>query len=201
MATILDAPTSPIPGLFVVSLVPDGGDELQLFFEASPFYFLAVHGQPAQPREAHEEVSEEPPAGWRFTQKYVFGYQGSDGRLAAMVNVISDLLAEGVWHVATFIVETTKHGTGDSQALYQSLESWATNHGARWMRLGVVQGHTRAESFWLGRGYRQVASREGVAIGLKINTLRVMVKPLFGQPLSEYYTLVERDRPPSTNAA
>ena len=201
MATTWAFPPSSIPDLAVIDLVPDGGDKLQEFFEVNPFYFLAVHGQPAQPREAHEEIAEDPPSGWPFTRKYVFGYQRPDGQLAAMAHVISDLLAEGVWHVATFIVETARHGTGDSQALYQSLEKWAKDQGAQWMRLGVVQGHTRAESFWLARGYRQVASRQGVEMGLRVNDLRVMVKPLHNQTLSEYYAIVERDRPPSTNAA
>ncbi|MFN7610861.1 MAG: hypothetical protein ACK5QX_08000, partial [bacterium] len=69
--------------LAVIDLVPDGGDRLQEFFEANPFYFLAVHGQSAQPREAHEEIAEDPPSGWPFTRKYVFGYQRPDGQLAA----------------------------------------------------------------------------------------------------------------------
>jgi GNAT superfamily N-acetyltransferase len=201
MATPVDAPASPIPRLSVVSLVPNGEGALQEFFEANPLYFLAVHGAPAQPDEAHEEIFEELPAGWPFTQKFVFGYQDERGQLAAMANVVSDLLATGVWHVATFIVETERHGTGDAQAIYESLEGWALRNGARWMRLGVVQGHARAESFWVRQGYLRVAEREGVVIGLRTNVIRVMAKPLFGQPLSEYYALVERDRPPSANAA
>ena len=201
MSTIVDTPASPIPSLSFVSLVPDGEDMLQMFFKANPLYFLAVQGLPAQPGESHEEIFEELPAGWPFTQKYVFGYQDSGGHLAAMANVISDLLAKGVWHVSTFIVETARHGTGDAQALYASIEEWAIRGGARWMRLGVVQGHARAEAFWLHCGYQQVANRDGVVMGLKTNTIRVMAKPLFGQPLSEYYSIVERDRPATTNAA
>jgi GNAT superfamily N-acetyltransferase len=201
MATSVDTPTSPIPGLSVVNLVPDGEKTLQRFFEENPLYFLAVHGAPAQPNEAHEELFEELPAGWPFTQKFVFGYQGLDGRLAAMANVVSDLLANGVWHVGTFIVETARHGTGDSRALYESLEDWALRSGAQWLRLGVVQGHGRAESFWARCGFVQVARREGVVMGLRTNVIRVMAKPLRGQPLSEYYSLVERDRLAAANAA
>ena len=197
----MDTPASPIPSLSVVSLRPDGEQALQQFFEANPLYFLAVHGEPAQPSEAHEEIFGELPAGWPFTQKYVFGYQDAIGRLSAMANVVSDFLAKGVWHVGTFIVDTARHGTGDAQALYESLEHWAVHGGARWMRLGVVQGHARAEAFWLSRGYVQVAKREGIVMGLKTNSIRVMAKPLFGQPLSEYFSLVERDRQARTNAA
>lgn len=201
MATVVDEPPSPLPGLSVVNLLPDGEEALQQFFEANPLYFEAVHGAPAQPGEAQEELFEEPPAGWPFTHKFVFGYRNEEGQLAAMANVVSDLLAKRVWHVGTFIVETTRHGTGDAQALYASLEEWAFRNGARWMRLGVVQGHARAESFWERCGYVQVAKREGVVMGLRINTIRVMAKSLFAEPLAEYYALVERDRLASASAA
>ena len=199
METPVDLPPSPIPGLQVVNLLPDGEDSLQVFFEANPLYFLAVHGVPAEPGEAHEELYEDLPPGWPFTHKYVFGYRGPEGQLDAMANVVSDLLAKGVWHLGTFIVATARHGTGDAKALYSSLEAWAQRAGACWMRLGVVQGHARAEAFWLRCGYIQVAQREGVVMGMRTNVIRVMVKPLYGQPLSDYYLLVERDRP--TNAA
>jgi GNAT superfamily N-acetyltransferase len=201
MATAVDTPASPIPSLSVLNLVPEGEEALQRLFEANALYFLAVNGAIAQPGEAREEIFGDLPAGWPFTHKYVFGYQDSNGRIAAMANVVSDLLAEGIWHVGTFIVETDRHGTGDAQTIYESLEQWALQAGARWMRLGVVQGYARAEKFWLRRGYLQVAKREGIVMGLKTNTIRVMAKPLLGQPLSEYYSLVERDRPASEYAA
>ncbi len=195
MQTVVPLPPSPLPGLQVVDLLQNGEGALQAFFEANPLYFLAVHGVPAQPGEAREELQGELPAGYSFTHKYVFGYQDSECRLAAMANVISDLLVAGIWHVGTFIVATSRHGTGDAQALYRSIEEWARQSGARWMRLGVVQGHSRAEAFWQRCGYLEVARREAIVMGSKTNTIRVMTKPLHGQDLSEYYSLSERDRP------
>ena len=50
--------------------------------------------------------------------------------------------------------------------------------GAKWLRLGVVAGNTRAERFWEKCGYREVRTREGVRMGERLNTLRVMMKPL-----------------------
>jgi GNAT superfamily N-acetyltransferase len=197
---IVKLPTSPLPGLKVVDLLSNGVNTLQAFFEANPLYFLAVNGEPAQPGEADEEIHGELPVGWPFTHKYVFGYRDASGELEAMANVISDLLAKDIWHIGTFIVATRRHGTGDAQVLYESLERWAQQGGARWMRLGVVEGNARAEAFWERRGYRQVTKREGMLMGKKTNTIRVMAKPLLGQPLSEYYSLVERDRPAPASA-
>jgi len=109
--------------------------------------------------------------------------------------MVVDLLAPGVWHLGTFIVETVRHGTGDAQVLLASIEDWARQGGACWMRLSVVQGHARAEAFWAAQGYTQVALREGVALGPAVQTVRVLAKALQGQPLSDYYVRVERDRP------
>ena len=148
----MNLPASPLPALQVVDLVPDGERQLQAFFEANPLYFVQVNGVPAQPGEAHDEIHGALPAGWPFTHKYVFGYQEQTGELRAMVNVVSDLLATGVWHVGTFIVATSRHGTGDAHVLYESVERWAQQGGARWMRLGVVQGNARAEAFWVRFG-------------------------------------------------
>lgn len=190
-----DAPVSPIDGLHTVDLVPDGEARLQRFFEANPAYFLAVQGEPAGPGEAHEEIHGELPAGWPYTRKWVVGFAAADGELAAMANVVSDLLAPGVWHLGTFIVATERHGRGDALRLYAGLEDWARRHGAAWLRLGVVQGHARAERFWQGRGFTEVRLRHGLPFGALVRTVRVMVKPLAGGTVDEYLARVPRDRP------
>jgi hypothetical protein len=69
------------------------------------------------------------------------------------------------------------------------------DQGARWLRLGVVQGSARAERFWQRCGYVQVRERGPVTMGKKSNLLRVMAKPLAGGTIAEYLALVERDRP------
>lgn len=188
-------PTSPLPGLHSIELTPVHAPELQRFFEANPPYFLAVNGEPAGPGEAHEEIHGELPSGWSFTKKWLVGYVDGAGSLVAMANVITDLLAPGVWHIGLFIVATSRHGNGDAQALYHGLEGWAMHNGAEWLRLGVVHGNLRAERFWESLGFVQTRTRTGVAMGRLSQTLRVMVKPLLGAGLEHYLSLVPRDRP------
>ena len=193
--SIAELPASPIAGLRTVEL--GSGDEplLQRFFEANPLYFLAVNGAPAGPGEAHEEIHGELPAGWAFTKKWIVGYLDTDNQVVALANVVSDLLASGVWHIGTFIVATSRHGSGDAQVLYRGVEDWARANGARWLRLGVVRGNVRAERFWEALGYVETRTRAGVEMGRLTNTLRVMVKPLAGGTLEQYLQLVPRDRP------
>lgn len=188
-------PPSPLSELRVLELRAGAEPLLQRFFEENPMYFESVNGEPPQPNEAHEEIRGALPAGWPYTKKWVIGYADAQGSLVAMANFVSDLLAPGVWHIGTFIVATSRHGNGDAQVLYRTLESWAHRHGAQWLRLGVVQGNVRAERFWERQGFVQTRVRSGVSMGRRINTLRVMFKPLAGGSMAQYLTLVERDGP------
>ena len=190
-------PSSSIPGLHTIEITSEHEQELQRFFEANPQYFLSVNGESAGPNEAHEEIHGELPSGWSFTKKWPVGYVNTEGSLVAFANVVSDLLAAGVWHIGLFIVATSRHGTGDARTLYRGLETWAASNGAAWLRLGVVKGNARAERFWEGLGYVETRMRAGVEMGKLTNTLRVMVKPLANGSIEQYLSLVERDRPES----
>ena len=186
---------SPIAGLRSVELGAGSEAALQRFFEASPEYFVIVTGEPAWPDDAHEEIHGEMPEGWPFTKKWVIGYLDDGGSVQAVANVVSDLLAPGVWHIGLFIVATARHGNGDAPLIYRSLEAWAWQNGARWMRLGVVARNARGQRFWERMGFVEVRRREAVAMGKLTHTLRVMAKPLAGGSFDDYLALVPRDRP------
>lgn len=193
-------PASPIAQLRTIELTPDCAPLLQAFFDDNPAYFLATSGEPAALDEAHEEITSEVPADWSFTKKWVVGYAEEHGSLVAMANVITDLLAASVFQIGTFIVATDRHGTGDAQLLYRGLEDWAATNGAAWMRLGVVQGNTRAERFWASMGYVAVRERRDIQMGNRMVTVQNMVKSLDGGTIEQYFALVPRDRPEGERA-
>jgi predicted N-acetyltransferase YhbS len=127
----------------------------------------------------------------------MLGFLEAHGTMKAMASVVSNLLAEEVWHLGLFIVATSLHGNGTAHELYRGLESWMRANGARWLRLGVVDGNRRAERFWQRHGYAELRRRSGVQMGERVNDVRVMAKALGGGTLSEYLGLVARDRPES----
>ena len=116
-------PRSPISSLRAVELTADDVPLLQRFFEANPEYFLAVQGEPAGPNEAHDEIHDELPEGWRYTKKWLIGFVDAGGALVAMANLVSDIFAPGVWNISLFMLATSRHGSGDAQALYRGLEA------------------------------------------------------------------------------
>jgi ribosomal protein S18 acetylase RimI-like enzyme len=100
-----------------------------------------------------------------------------------------------VWHIGLFVVATKLHGTGSAALLYEGLEDWMRRRGVRWLRLNVASGNRPAERFWEKSGYTEVRRRDGVDIGSRIHTMRVMMKPLANGSMAEYLDLVTRDRP------
>jgi GNAT superfamily N-acetyltransferase len=170
-------------------------EAVQRFFDANPEYFLTVNGEGPGPGEAKNEFADLPPAGMPYRAMWLLGFFDPGGALIGVATVVGDFLQPHVWHVGLFIVASALHGSGVAHALYRRLERWMVEEGARWLRLGVVQGSVKAERFWVRCGYTQVRERGPLAMGKKTNLLRVMAKPLAGGTIDEYLQLVERDRP------
>lgn len=191
----ISLPIVPVAGLHPLLLDANHEPLLQRFFEANPDYFQLVHGEPVRPDEARRELDDLPPAGWSYSTRYLIGYQHAQGELVAFASVITDLLAVGVWHIALFMVDSRQHGGGLASSLHQALQTWAQQQGARWLRLGVVVGNSRAEHFWARQGYVVVRQREGMVMGQLVHTVKVCLKPLNGNTLADYLAQVPRDRP------
>lgn len=173
----------------------DDAARLQAFLEANPEYHLAVCGEPPAADEAGKMFESSLPEGWRCRKEWMIGFADARGGLAGMASVISGLFCDEVWHLSLFIVATPLRGSGTSQALYGALEPWMRDNGARWSRLGVVEGNARAERFWERAGYVDVRKRSGVELGRLTHVVRVMVKPLAPGSLADYLAKVARDRP------
>ena len=171
---------------------------LQALFDANPEYSLLVNGRRPLADEAQIEFDEQPPPDMRFRSRWLTGFHDRDGdELVGVSHVLTDFLAEGVWHIGLFLVATRLHGSGAAAELCDALEAAMAAGGARWIRLGVVVGNVRAERFWARRGYREVRLRRGIDTGGRINDVRVLVKSLQGGSLDDYLARVDRDRPES----
>jgi ribosomal protein S18 acetylase RimI-like enzyme len=185
------------PGFRALEAEAQDVPALQRFFEENPEYFLAVSGEGPHAGQAREELEDRPPPGWPWDRKWLIRIVDADGALAGLADVVSNLLAPGVWHVGLFIVATRLHGSGRASEAFDALEGWIRDNGAQWLRLNVAVGNTRAERFWERTGFAEVRRREGVRIGRQDNTMRVMLKPLGGETLPDYLARVPRDRPGS----
>lgn len=171
---------------------------LQALFDANPLYFQVVNGRNALPDEAQQEFDEHPPPHLSWVRHHHTGVHGPDGTLVGTMVFTEGLCDPEVCHLGLFWLATAWHGSGVAEPLHQAWAEWARRQGARWLRLSVVVGNTRAERFWQRLGYVELRRREGVDTGGRINSARVMVQPLDGALLDDYLQRVPRDRPGST---
>jgi GNAT superfamily N-acetyltransferase len=170
---------------------------LQVLFEANPDYFVAVNGKPPAADEAMREFEDFPPAHLTYGTRWFAGIFDRGRTMVGVSNVISDLSAKDVWHIALLFLDHKLRGTGAAEDLYASIEALSISSGARWMRLGVIEGNHRAERFWSKCGYSEVRTRQLTNISGETKIVRVMVKPLLGGTFAEYLRLVPRDAPNS----
>ena len=185
------------PGFQARPLLPSEVPLLQALFDANPASFVLVNGQPAPPNAAQTEFDERPPAHLSWRQHWLAGLFGPDpqaGLLGVLV-VVADLGAPGVCHIGLLLVDAAQQGSGLAAAVMSGLEGWARADGAQWLRLGVVVGNGRAERFWQRQGFTETRVRHGVDTGGRLNSVRVMVKPLTGGTLADYRQRVPRDQP------
>lgn len=168
---------------------------LQAFFDANPEYFLTIGGEGPKATTAQEEFDSVPPSEFPYRQRWMLAWTDSDGAMAGMADVVADLFAPRVWHLGLFIVATALHGRGAAPSMIRQLEQWARAGGAQWLRLGVVLGNVRAERFWQRQGYAELRQRHDIPMGVRKNTVRVLMKSLAGGATAQYLELVGRDRP------
>jgi GNAT superfamily N-acetyltransferase len=169
--------------------------ELQRLFEENPGYHVLTAGRPPTPTEAQEEFEVRP--AFPYGHAWVLSVRDGRGELAGIAGAIADIFAAHTWTVGFYFLASRLHGTGVAHGLYDAMEAWMKSCGARWSRLGVVAGNDRALRFWARCGYQAVRMRRGVEIGVKVNDIVVMAKPLAGGTLAEYLAHVPRDRPES----
>ncbi len=103
-------------------------------------------------------------------------------------------MAVGVHHLGFLMTATRTHGTGLARRVSDAYEHWAMEHGARWLRLGVVAANTRAEAFWRRVGYVEVRREGEYVMGHRTHVMITMIKPLGAENLSNYLDAIPRDR-------
>ena len=206
IARVVDSASSAAlqwPDLRATGLQPQDAPALQAFYDAYPEYFRIVDGTPPPATAAADDLASRPPPDMPWRERWFLGIDedaastdtGQPGPRVAVTEVVSDLLAPGVWHIGLLIVATPHWGSSLAARVVHGLEDWARRAGADWMRLGVVQANARGLRFWQKQGYTVVRTREPVPFGELNHRVLVMVKPLRGHTLEHYLERVSHDRP------
>jgi GNAT superfamily N-acetyltransferase len=176
-------------------------DAIWAFVQANPEYELLVSGEMPSREQALEDFFDRgPPPDMTFTalHKLLVFNKAADGEaagLAGRIDVCTDLMAAGVWHIGLFQIATADWGSGRAQALYAALEDWMMTGGAQMLRLSVADQNPRARRFWERNGYALWHTRSGVQMGRRSNVLHTLLKPVGVMTLDDYRRAVPGDAP------
>jgi GNAT superfamily N-acetyltransferase len=183
-----------LPGYRAIAATRDDIPALQAFLEANSAYTRLAEGREVAPDDGTLQFHDAPPPDIPFADRWFFLIRDDGtGDVAAVIEVVKDLLAPGVWHIGLFLVAEALHGHGLAHRLHTALEQWSASKGACWLRLGVIAHNTRAVRFWQRVGYGFVCARQAAATGGSVNETWCLVKPLGTATVTDYLTVQRRD--------
>ena len=116
-------------------------------------YFLMQDGEPPALSDARALFTDVPPEKQPQDQT-VLGWQGTD-ELDALVAILRDYPAEGIWYLGLMLVDPALRRQGMGRSLYATVEQWAAAQGATEIRLAVLEENAAAERFWRSLGFEE----------------------------------------------
>ena len=166
-------------------LIPDytvrylrAGDETLIFdlMQRCAEFSLLVSGQPPEPQEAADLLVDLPP-GKGLEDKFAMGVFDGPEKLLGLVDLIRGYPRPEVWFIGLMQLDPAYRGQGLGRQLYQALEAWSIQRGAREIMLGVVAQNVDGLAFWEKLGF-QVIDRKPGKFGLVETAVLVMQKPV-----------------------
>lgn len=143
----------PYPSTPTVLTEVDVGDIAELYVRCAD-YFLLQDGELATAADAAGLFQDVPPEKEHADQT-ILGWKGSDG-LYAMAAILRDYPSPGTWYLGFLIVDASLRGQGLGHSLYQIIEHWVRERGAKEIRLSVLEANFAGERFWRSLGFSEV---------------------------------------------
>jgi ribosomal protein S18 acetylase RimI-like enzyme len=136
----------------------DDAAAIQGLIERCADYVQLVSGQPPQPNDGEELLTDRPP-NKSLEGKIVLGLFDEHDRLIGVLDAVRDYPEAAEWYIGLLMIDPDhrRHGLGTD--VYRAFERWAANLGARAIRLGVFQQNEQAQRFWQRMGFEEVERR------------------------------------------
>ncbi len=147
---------------------------LQDLLERCADFHLLVLGQPPQPGDAAALLENRPP-NISPDDKTVLGIF-SPGGLIAVLDLARNYPQPGIWWIGLLLIDSFQRGNGLGRRIYAAFETWAHQHGAREIRLGVVERNEKALRLWKSLGFQQIDQRPPAKMGLLEQSVYVLRK-------------------------
>jgi GNAT superfamily N-acetyltransferase len=117
-------------------------------------FFVLQDGVPPTSADAEELFTDVPPSK-RPEDQFIFGCL-SNGRLESLATLLVDYPGPGDWCVGLLLVDPHSRRQGRGREIYNSLEAWAAERGAKRILAIVLRENAEAYRFWRSLGFEPV---------------------------------------------
>jgi len=117
-------------------------------------YFLLQDGVMPGLADAIALFSDVPPTKVEGDQ-VILGWRDDKG-LYAVAAVLRDYPGDGIWYLGLLLIDPGHRGHGFGRTLYGEIDTWTTTHGAREMRLAVLEANGPGECYWRALGFEEL---------------------------------------------
>jgi ribosomal protein S18 acetylase RimI-like enzyme len=117
-------------------------------------YFLLQDGEPATPDDADELFTDVPPTK-RPEDQLVIGYRCGPA-LSGVAQLLTGHPGADDWYLGFLLLDPAIRGLGRGRRIYDAIERWSVEQGARRMLLCVLEENHRALRFWRSLGFEPI---------------------------------------------
>lgn len=143
---------------------PEDRGRVTALSAACPHYAALVTGMAPAASDGDEFFEAHPPGHMREGMLKL-GVRTDDDGLSAVLDVVMDYPAPGVWYVGLLLIHPRFRRRGMGRSLVTALGVYARAKGAESLRLGVVAGNAPALAFWSRLGFAVVGETRDQRIG------------------------------------
>ncbi len=166
----------PLAGYRTVILTDKDIPPAQTLMEECLDFFLLVGGLPPAEDEGRKLFRDLPP-GKDEADKTVFGLL-HQWKLVGVIDSVVDYPEEGSWFIGLFLLHPDMRGSGVGKSWLEAFLTHARDHGAKTVRLGVVEQNLAGRRFWEKNAFILEARRPPARYGGKDCVVLIMRREL-----------------------
>ncbi|WP_088810464.1 MULTISPECIES: N-acetyltransferase [Listeria] len=117
-------------------------------------YFQIEQGRKANSSDAHAILTDLPDGKTKF-DKFVMAILDDQEEPIGLIDVVADFPKKGEWIIGLLLLVPDAREAGLGRVLHQVIRDWATDGGAKSLRIGVLNENEAAKGFWEHLGYQK----------------------------------------------
>jgi RimJ/RimL family protein N-acetyltransferase len=144
-----------INGYKIKSLCADNYNIVEKLCEKCSDYFILQNGTLPSKEEVDEIFFSLPPDK-NYEDKFVSGIYKFNDELVGIIDIVRDYPTAGEWMLGLMLIEPEERGSGLGKIVHKALVDWATDLGAKFFRIGVMEDNYKGANFWSALGYSKI---------------------------------------------